>query len=202
MNNLKSGPISANDLMAGLAKAKKLINKVDTGDFEKGFINENKLIDDGYTGIDSEDDIRTMPVERQSKFKAVDKTDTNKINNSRLPDNIKKAMMENPIPQITLNDTIDMDFVKSAKRLMEQDNPSPKMQQKSTSARQQTIISNNSELIPIIENIVRKTVTEILDKKLDQLLTAQKTMSINENLLIKVGDSVFKGKITGVKSAK
>jgi hypothetical protein len=61
---------------------------------------------------------------------------------------------------------------------------------------------NNSDLVPIIENIVRKTVTEILDAKLNQILTAQQTLSINENLVLKVGDSIFKGKITGVNKSK
>jgi hypothetical protein len=58
------------------------------------------------------------------------------------------------------------------------------------------------ELTPLIENIVRKTVTEILDSKLNQILTAQQTLSINENLVLKVGDSIFKGKITGVNKSK
>lgn len=58
------------------------------------------------------------------------------------------------------------------------------------------------QLTPIIENIVRKTVVEILDNKLNQILTAQQTMSINENLVLKVGDSIFKGKITGVNKSK
>jgi hypothetical protein len=65
---------------------------------------------------------------------------------------------------------------------------------------------NNSDLIkqlsPLIENVVRKTVTEILDSKLNQILTAQQTLSINENLVLKVGDSIFKGKITGVNKSK
>ncbi len=38
--------------------------------------------------------------------------------------------------------------------------------------------------------------------KLNQILTAQQTMSINENLVLKVGDSIFKGKITGVNKSK
>jgi hypothetical protein len=65
---------------------------------------------------------------------------------------------------------------------------------------------NSSDLVkqltPIIENIVRKTVMEIMDTKLNQILTAQQTLSINENLVLKVGDSIFKGKITGVNKSK
>ena len=53
-------------------------------------------------------------------------------------------------------------------------------------------------LATLVENTVRK----VLDEKLNQILTAQQTQSINESLVLKVGDSVFKGKITGVNKAK
>ena len=208
MNNLKSGPISSSELMAGLAKAKKLINKVETGDFKKGYIDETQLVDENYTYSDSEEVLGEIKdnsdPELKTKFKVVGEQSTERIQNSKLPDVIKKAMMESPIPQISLNDTIDMDFVKKAKKLMEEEGTISKTTNRQVQSRQQSVIpmSNNSDLIPLIENIVRKTVTEILDRKLDQLLTAQKTMSINESLVLKVGDSIFKGKITGVNKAK
>ena len=50
----------------------------------------------------------------------------------------------------------------------------------------------------MIENTVRK----VMDEKLNQILTASTTASINENLVLKVGESIFKGKITGVSKAK
>jgi hypothetical protein len=50
----------------------------------------------------------------------------------------------------------------------------------------------------LIENTVRK----VMDEKLNQILTAHQTSTINENLVLKVGDSIFKGKITGVNKAK
>ena len=59
-----------------------------------------------------------------------------------------------------------------------------------------------AKLTPIIENIIRKTLDEIVDKKLNQILTAHQTASLNENLVLKVGDSIFSGKITGVKNVK
>ena len=50
----------------------------------------------------------------------------------------------------------------------------------------------------LIENTVRK----VMDEKLNQILSAQQTQTINENLVLKVGDSIFKGKITGVNKSK
>jgi hypothetical protein len=110
-------------------------------------------------------------------------------------------MIDTPIPQISLNDSLNLDFVKNTKKLMESEGV------RINSNTSKSTQNNNDghlmkELTPLIENIVRKTVTEILDSKLNQILTAQQTLSINENLVLKVGDSIFKGKITGVNKSK
>ena len=134
-----------------------------------------------------------------------------KINNSRLPENIKKAMIENPIPQISLSDSLDMNFVNGVKKLMAEEGVQSNKSLKQATKPQHkptTILTESSNvdlittLTPIIENIIRKTLDDIVDKKLTQILTAQQTMSINENLVLKVGDSIFKGKITGVNKNK
>jgi len=184
------GVISQNDLMSKLVNAKKVMNKVDGGNFERGHINEALLLSDPEEVMKNQNPSPTQRMNQGSP--SIDK-----INNSKLPDAIKRAMIENPIPQISLNDTLDMDFIKGAKRLMEQEGVAtrPSAQPK------QTIVNNNIDMNAIavlIENVVRK----VMDEKLNQILTASTTSSINENLVLKVGDSIFKGKITGVNKAK
>ena len=187
------GPISANDLMSKLVQAKKVMNKVDGGNYERGHVNEAMLTSS------PEDLMNNQQLPQQSPTKQMAMPSVDRIQNSKLPDAIKKAMMENPIPQISLNDSLDMDFVKGAKRLMEQEGVSSKSQK--PTQRPSTTGSSNVDMNAIavlIENTVRK----VLDEKLNQILTAQQTSSINENLVLKVGDSIFKGKITGVNKAK
>ncbi len=186
------GTISSNDLMMKLVQAKKVMNKVEGGNFERGHVNENVLRSnpEDFMGNSTQ-----MPV---TNTKPVNNGEMNisKIQNSKLPDAIKKAMIDNPIPQISLSETLDMDFVKGAKRLMEQEGVSTKRPQ----SKQQSVggdIDMNAIAV-LIENTVRK----VMDEKLNQILTAQQTQSINENLVLKVGDSVFKGKITGVNKSK
>ncbi len=183
------GTISSNDLMQKLVNAKKVMNKVDGGNFERGHINESILLSDPSELVNSE-------VPQQSSTKVAPAPSVDRIQNSKLPDAIKKAMMENPIPQISLNDSLDMDFVKGAKRLMEQEG----VQTKKSQPQKQVVNSNidMNAIAVLIENTVRK----VMDEKLNQILTAQQTQSINENLVLKVGDSVFKGKITGVNKSK
>ena len=187
-----NGSISENDLMMKLVQAKKVMNKVDGGNFERGHINETALFSSPEELMQS--DVPNTPSKRPVGTPSVDK-----INNSKLPDAIKKAMIENPTPQISLTDTLDMDFVKGAKRLMEQEGVSSK---KSTSGSTKTPAPVSNIDMNSISVLIENTIRKVLDEKLNQILTAQQTASINENLVLKVGDSIFKGKITGVNKAK
>jgi hypothetical protein len=188
------GAISQNDLMKKLVQAKKVMNKVDGGNFERGHVNSEMLLSDPS-------DLMESQLPQQTNTRPVGgNMNVDKIQNSKLPDAIKRAMIEHPIeqmPSISLNETLDMDFVKGAKRLMEQEGVSSKKPQ---SQQRQSVSSNidMNAIAVLIENTVRK----VMDEKLNQILSASTTSSINENLVLKVGDSIFKGKITGVNKAK
>ena len=199
---MSQGTITENDLMHRLVSAKKVMNKVENGDFSKGHVNENVL-------TSSPEEVAQMNNITPSSAPVKPQVNLDRINSSKLPDVIKKAMIENPIPQISLNDSINMDFIQGAKKLMEREGLSKKTSsrqqaqqapQPSYSAHQVNNMSgvDMNSLSTLIENTIRK----VLDEKLNQLLTAQQTASINENLVLKVGDSIFKGKITGVNKAK
>lgn len=180
------GVISENGLMQKLVQAKKVMNKVDGGNFERGNVNEEML--------------RSMPEDLNvNEIQQPRATQVNqaKIMESKLPEAIKRAMIENHIPQISLNDSLDFDFVKNTKKLMEAEGVSTKPKSSSSNNKPISNIDMN-EIAVLIENTVRK----VMDEKLNQLLTAQQTLSINENLVLKVGDSIFKGKITGVNKSK
>jgi hypothetical protein len=140
--------------------------------------------------------MNSQDLPQQSSTKQMGMPSVDKIQNSKLPDAIKKAMIENPIQQISLNDTLDMDFLKGAKRLMEQEGVGKKQPQK------QVVQYNSNIDMGAIATLIENTVRKVMDEKLNQILTASTTSSINENLVLKVGDSIFKGKITGVNKAK
>jgi hypothetical protein len=192
MEKTGTGVLSQNDLMQRLVQAKKVLNKVENGDYERGNVNEDIL-------RSNPEDL--MSTENSAPIRQPQQPNFQKIQESKLPEAIKRAMIENPIPQISLSDSLDLNFVEKTKKLMENEGVSTK---KSSPQKGSSVDSSDlvKQLTPIIENIVRKTVVEILDNKLNQILTAQQTMSINENLVLKVGDSVFKGKITGVNKSK
>jgi hypothetical protein len=200
MSQQGQGTISQNDLMKKLVQAKKVMNKVDGGNYERGHVNENVL------RSNPEDFMGEMPQQQMpvANTRPVSNGEVNisKIQNSKLPDAIKKAMIENPIQQISLNDTLDMDFLKGAKRLMEQEGVSTKSNKQQASQPKYIQAPAASIDMSALATLVENTVRKVLDEKLNQILTAQTTQSINENLVLKVGDSIFKGKITGVNKAK
>jgi hypothetical protein len=189
---MEKGVISQNDLMHKLVNAKKVMNKVDSGNYQKGNVNENIL-------RSSPEELDPQSVNAQSTTRMPQGLPSvDKINQSKLPDAIKKAMIDSPIPQISLSESLDMDFVKGAKRLMEQEGVMSKSPSQKSSNQSYGGNVDMNAIAVLIENTVRK----VMDEKLNQILTAQQTSSINENLVLKVGDSIFKGKITGVNKAK
>jgi len=204
---MDKGRISADELSQKLVNARKVMKKVDGGNFEKGAINEKVLRSDPEALM-----TENAPTVK-STTKPVAVPDASRINQSKLPDNIKKAMLENPIPQIGLNDSLDMNFVEKTRQLMQEDgqyvtpSTAPSTAPSSQPVKSPTTMKLSSSdltrtLTPIIENIIRKTLDEIVDRKLTQLLAAQVGNTLNENLAIKVGDTIFTGKITKSKSAK
>lgn len=199
--SIKNGPINENDLMQKLVNAKKVMNKVDGGDYSTGNINPSIVTSSPEVVMESQ-----APIQPRNVSSPVVNED--KINNSKLPDAIKQAMIKNPIPtmdEISLNETLDMSFVKNAKALMEREGLStPKTQpiQQQVIKQQPSPTAMTEDIKHLIRETIKDTLEEIVDKKLNLLLTAQQTASINENLVLKVGDSIFKGKITGVNKSK
>lgn len=202
MSQQGTGTINENDLMRKLVNAKKVMNAVDGGAFTTGNVNTSVLLESPDVVMQN-----TSPSTPKNVKSSVVNED--KIRGSKLPDSIKEAMIKNPIPtmeQISLSDSLDMNFIEGAKKLMEREGLSKKPQQTSqyipNNPQVQQATSLNEDIKSLIRETIKDTLEEIVDKKLNLILTAQQTSSINENLVLKVGDSIFKGKITGVNKSK
>jgi len=209
---LNNGPISEDTLVQNLLNAKKLMTKVDKGDYSRGNINPERLKPEVENTNPQRVMENQMPPNPNINVPVNEQMSIEKIKASKLPEGIKEAMMKNPI---SLNDSLNVSFMDNAKQLMEKEgliggeqNTSGRPEIKPFSSQTQQPVRNtplpqgNQDLKELIENTVRKVLTEVLDTKLTQILTAQQTLSINENLVLKVGDSIFQGRITGVKNTK
>lgn len=127
-----------------------------------------------------------------------------KIKASPLPDIIKEAMMNSSIPDIKMTDSFDLNFDSIKEQINNEQLIAEQSQQQYSQSPDVSVTKSLNEetlagLTPIIENIIRKTLDEIVESKINQILTAQETATINETLVLKVGNSVFSGKITNVR---
>lgn len=179
---MKQGTLTENELYQRLVKSKKIMNKVESGNFETGNINapvsheiNESLVTEG------------IPSDYETK-----------INSSKLADPIKKIMLNKPIPKLNIDHTPETPFIKNAKQMLIKEGL---VKDKKRQVSENKVLDNGVDMNTfsmLIENAVRK----VLDEKLNQILTAHEVKSVNENLVLKVGDSVFKGKIVGVNKIK
>jgi hypothetical protein len=96
-------PVDVNKLKEILLKSRQVMNKVETGNFRTGNINAEDLVQE------TTDRLPDNYQPKAGKSKEITNITENMINNSKLPDAIKKAMLNNPIPQATLNHTFTLD---------------------------------------------------------------------------------------------
>jgi hypothetical protein len=117
-----------------------------------------------------------------------------RIYNSKLPDEIKRLMIEHPIQQPNMGasngSVLSNELIEKATRLM---NTNPKGDLSQQPRKQQVSEStSNGDL----KKIIRETMEEVL--KENGLLTESESKS-NELFRFRVGDHIFEGKIVRVK---
>jgi hypothetical protein len=120
------------------------------------------------------------------------------IKNSKLPDEIKRLMMEHPIAQPqSQTPTISNELIEKASRLMKKNegNYIPE----SAKPKQQTQ-QTQSSTSGIDYNLIKKMINEAVNEALHEngLITESSEKS-NEVFTFKVGKHVFEGKVTKIK---
>lgn len=129
-----------------------------------------------------------------------------RILNSKLPDEIKRLMIEQPIVQhSSMNGTaqISEEVIQGAQRLMNM-NKTPNTQ---TETRKQAITENKqqsnydvSDLKNVIRDVVRDTVRDVVREELKEAgMLVESTQNSNEVIQFKVGQHLFVGKVTKIK---
>jgi hypothetical protein len=125
------------------------------------------------------------------------------IKNSRLPDDIKRLMMEHPIAQPQQQEaTLSNDLIERATRLMKQEqsgyvpeSAKPKSQSATTTTPQQP-----SNVGGIDYKLIQKMINEAVNNALKQNgLVMESSEKSNEIFSFKVGKHVFEGKVTKIK---
>lgn len=187
------------DLMQRLAMSKKIMdkhNEVPRGQSEGlSMVNEN--VNATYN---IPQDMLQQQVPQQPNIQETISTrpvTNDAVLNSKLPDEIKKLMIENPIVQPQLNGpTLSNDIVEGAARLMN-------TQQKQVVNETPKSTSNNNDLKQMIRDVVRDTVRDVVKEELGRAgLISEGNQKTNETLSLRVGKHIFEGKVTKIKKVK
>ena len=115
-----------------------------------------------------------------------------RITNSKLPDEIKRLMIENPIEQPSSmygSSVISEEMVERASKLMGTERPK----------QEQRRVVSESTSSGDLKQMLREVVEEVLR---DNGLIAESSQKANENLTFKVGEHIFEGKITKIKKLR
>lgn len=125
------------------------------------------------------------------------------IKNSKLPDEIKNLMMENPIAQPQMGGPIlSDDIIEGAARLMGQNRDYTPISESKPNIPQNTT-TNNSDLKQMIRDVVRDTVRDVVKEELQNAgLISESIQKTNETLSLRVGKHVFEGKVLKIKKVK
>jgi hypothetical protein len=198
---------SEQDLLQKLMVSKKIMDK--HNDISRGNA-RNITSNDGYSSpmVENYEAIPAqynIPQEfMQETQRPVTQSNSNapigdRIANSKLPDEIKRLMMEHPIQQPTMGmasgAVLSNELVEKASRLM---NKTPNQQPINENQRQQapTQQTQSSLTAEEIKNIVRETMEDVLHE--NGLLVESESKS-NENFKFRVGQHLFEGKVVKIR---
>jgi len=127
--------------------------------------------------------------------------DESRILNSKLPEHIKKLMIENPIQQPSFGlggPVLSDEIIEGAAKLM---GVNPKQQQPQISETTQSQYSNN-DLKQMIRDVVRDTVRDVVKEELQKVGMISEGQTTNESLQLRIGSHIFEGKVTKMKKIK
>ena len=197
-----------NNLMEKLMMSKKIMdihNKVPRGQVSGNVLSSSPELKD-FDVPTANYNIPSEFMESAQPKKIPQYTNTSeKILSSKLPDEIKRLMMEHPISQPNSmggGSVLSNELVEKAARLMNNDvannvNPFTQKQPVQENTKQQNVSSNLDK--NMLKDIIRETIEEVLG---ENGLLVESTSKTNVIFQFRVGSHIFEGKVTRIKKVK
>lgn len=196
------------DLMQRLAVSKKIMDR--HNEIKRGDARQTTPIVEDYQPIEAKYNLPQEFLSENTSQNYHDPSlplDKNKILNSKLPDEIKKLMIDQPIVQpssINGGVALSEELIQGAQRLINKDKqntqkPTPQ-KHVDNNINVNTTKSDINEIKTIIRDVVRDTVRDVVKEELKRTgLITESSTNTNEVIQFKVGDTLFVGRITKVK---
>ena len=197
------------DLMQRLAVSKKIMEK--HSEIKRGDARQITPMVEEYSPVNANynlpSEILTESEETTQRHDPSVPLDQNRILNSKLPDEIKRLMIEQPIVQPSSmggGAVLSNDIIEGAARLMKKEKISeiPQTQTPKQKINETHTPSNINmgEIKNIIRDVVRDTVRDVVREELkDAGMLVESTQNTNETIQFKVGSHLFIGKVTKIK---
>lgn len=123
-----------------------------------------------------------------------------RIASSKLPDDIKRLMLEHPIQQPNMgmgtNTVLSDELVEKASRLMNSNAKGEQIKQNTSKLQQIKESTNNTLNMDEIKNVVRETLEEVL---FENGLLVESEKNSSEVFKFRVGQHIFEGKVTKIR---
>ena len=188
--------MDANKLKSILSGARAVMDAVDTGNYQKGNIDPTSLnapenLSESVP-MNYEEPISTSRLVRQSGYK--------NLHTTKMPKEIVQAMLENPInvpdnPYHTFELTEDflseVNPETAKKQVIEPQRTTNPVQRLAETKRNSTMGLTEDEVRNIVRDEMEQIIYEYFDKRL-----------IKEDIQIKVGNTIFSGKLSPLPSKK
>jgi hypothetical protein len=197
------------DLMQRLAVSKKIMEK--HSEIKRGDARQTTPMVEEYSPVNANynlpSELLTESEETTQRHDPSVPLDQNRILNSKLPDEIKRLMIEQPIVQPSSmggGAVLSNDVIEGAARLMKKDKisetPQTQIPKQKITETQSTSNINVNEIKNMIRDVVRDTVRDVVREELKQAgMIVESTTKTNESLQFKVGNTLFIGNVTKVK---
>lgn len=193
--------MNENDLINKLMISKKIMERHQTiprGNSETGSLNQPSVQVENYQAPAAKYNLpEELMVESQPKprINSGEPPSRDRILNSKLPDEIKRLMIEHPIAQpVQKGPSLSNELVDKAARLMNSD-ASGKQLKESVARIQSSPSVDKNEL----KNLIKETMSEILE---ENGLLVESVNNTGELFSFRVGKHIFEGKVHKIKKVK
>jgi len=198
--------------MEKLAVSKKIMDKHNGTPRSQG--GSLPMVDNSNASYNIPQDMLQQPPQQQQQQPNIptpsmsnEPVTENAIKNSKLPDEIKRLMLENPITQPQSNGpALSNDIIEGAARLMKNDStpkPNELINTQQPLKEVSSSTSLNNDLKQMIRDVVRDTVRDVVREELKSSgMVTEGNQKVNETLSLRVGKHVFEGKVLKVKKVK
>ena len=202
----------SSNLMEKLAVSKKIMEKHNTTPRANG--GTLPMADNSNASYNIPQDMLQQPPQQQQQQQTISQPSMsnepvteNAIKNSKLPDAIKRLMLDNPIVQPQSNGpALSNDIIEGAARLMKNNSTPQPNELVNTQQPLKEVSSStslNNDLKQMIRDVVRDTVRDVVREELKSSgMVTEGNQKVNETLSLRVGKHVFEGKVLKVKKVK